>query len=36
MQYKAMDEYIEIPQQKLETPKREGFVVVEWGGTEIK
>lgn len=36
MQYKAIDEYIEIPEQKLETPKREGFVVVEWGGTEIK
>ena len=36
MQYKAMNEYIKIPEQKLETPKREGFVVVEWGGTEIK
>ena len=36
MQYKAIDEYIEIPEQKLETPKREGFVVVEWGGSEIK
>lgn len=36
MQYKAMDEYIEIPEQELQTPKREGFVVVEWGGSEIK
>lgn len=36
MQFKAIDEYIEIPEQKLETPKREGFVVVEWGGSEIK
>ncbi len=36
MQYKAIDEYIEIPEQQLETPTREGFVVVEWGGTEIK
>ena len=36
MQYKAIDEYIEIPEQQLETPTREGFVVVEWGGSEIK
>ena len=36
MQFKGLDEYIEIPEQKLETPKRNGFVVVEWGGTEIK
>lgn len=26
---------IEVPEQKLETPTREGFVAVEWGGTEI-
>lgn len=36
MQFKAIDEYIEIPKQELETPKREGFVVVEWGGSEIQ
>ena len=36
MQYKALEEYIEVPEQKLETPKREGFVVLEWGGTEVK
>ena len=36
MQYKAVDDYIEIKEQKIETPKREGFVAVEWGGTEIK
>lgn len=35
MQYKPLDEYIEVKEQKLETPKREGFVVVEWGGSEI-
>ena len=35
MQYKGIEEYIEIPEQKLETPKREGFVAVEWGGSEI-
>lgn len=36
MQYKAIDEYIEIPEQELEAAKREGFVVIEWGGSEIK
>lgn len=36
MQYKAIDEYLEIPEQQLTTPKRDGFVAVEWGGTEIK
>lgn len=36
MEFKALDEYIDIPEQKLETPERNGFVAVEWGGTEIK
>lgn len=36
MQYKSLNNYIEIPEQKLETPKRTGFVAVEWGGIEIK
>lgn len=36
MQYKALDSYIEVNEQKLENPKRTGFVAVEWGGTEIK
>lgn len=35
MEYKGLDEYIEVPEQQLETPTREGFVAVEWGGTEI-
>ena len=26
---------VDIEEQKLETPERTGFVVVEWGGTEI-
>ena len=26
----------EIPAQELTAPAREGFTVVEWGGTEIK
>lgn len=36
MTYKGLDRKIEVEEQKLETPKREGFVAVEWGGTEIK
>jgi hypothetical protein len=36
MQYKPLDEKIEVREQKLETPARNGFVAVEWGGTEIK
>lgn len=36
MQYKPLDEYIEVKEQELATPERNGFTVVEWGGTEIK
>jgi len=36
MEFKGLEEYIEVPEQKLETPERKGFVVVEWGGTELK
>ena len=36
MQFKGLDEYIEIQEQKLTTPARNGFTVVEWGGTKIK
>lgn len=36
MEFKGLDKYIEIPEQKLDTPIREGFVAVEWGGTELK
>ena len=36
MQFKAVDEDYKVKEQKLETPERKGFVVVEWGGTEIK
>lgn len=36
MQYKSLEEYIEVKEQKLVTPERKGFVAVEWGGTEIK
>ncbi|MGN0606556.1 MAG: hypothetical protein ACI4JM_08545 [Oscillospiraceae bacterium] len=34
MKYKPLDEYIEIPEQKLDTFERKGFAVVEWGGSE--
>lgn len=36
MTYKGLDRKIDVEEQKLEKPKREGFVAVEWGGTEIK
>ena len=36
MNFKALDKKVDIKEQKLENPKREGFTVVEWGGTEIK
>jgi hypothetical protein len=36
MAYKPLDEYAEIEPQTIETPQRNGFTVVEWGGTEIK
>ena len=36
MAYKASDKYVDIAAQELTAPNREGFTVVEWGGTEIK
>ncbi len=36
MDYKALDKPIEVKEQVLNTPKRVGFTVVEWGGSEIK
>ena len=35
MQYKPLNKYINVNEQVLETPRRDGFVVVEWGGTQI-
>lgn len=32
MDYEGLDKYIRVPEQKIITPKREGFVVAEWGG----
>ena len=36
MQFKGLENPIDVQEQKLETPERTGFVAVEWGGTEIK
>lgn len=36
MTYKALKKPIDIKEQQLITPKRTGYVAVEWGGTEIK
>jgi hypothetical protein len=36
MAYKALDNYIDVPEQRLSTFKRSGFTAVEWGGTEVK
>ena len=35
MAYKPLSEYISIEEQTLEPFKREGFTVIEWGGTII-
>ena len=36
MTYKPLNKEIEVKEQKLVTPERTGFTVVEWGGTRIK
>jgi len=36
MEFKPLDNYLEVPEQKLETRERNGFVAVEWGGVELK
>lgn len=35
MAFQALDAPVEIPEQKLPILQREGFTVVEWGGTEM-
>ena len=35
MTFKAADGMIRLLPQKLTAPEREGFTVVEWGGTEV-
>ena len=36
MDYLPLEEKIPVKEQKLKTPKRNGFTVVEWGGSIIK
>jgi hypothetical protein len=36
MAWQKTDSFVEISEQELSAPKRSGFTVVEWGGTEIK
>jgi len=36
MAWQALDAFVEIEEQELSCPMREGFTVVEWGGTEVK
>ena len=36
MEFKGIEEPIQVQEQNLKTPKRTGYTVVEWGGTEIK
>lgn len=36
MIFKGLESHIDIKEQQLETPNRKGFVVIEWGGTEIQ
>ena len=36
MAYQPLDEPVDVPEQELEPFVREGFTVVEWGGTEME
>lgn len=36
MAFKALDKPIKVKPQTLKAPKRSGFTVIEWGGTEVK
>lgn len=36
MAWQASEIYVNIPKQELNSPDREGFTVVEWGGTKVK
>lgn len=36
MVYQALEQPIQVQEQKVESFKREGFAVIEWGGTEMK
>ena len=36
MTYKGLEEPIQINEQELSTPKRTGYIAVEWGGVDLK
>ena len=36
MAYTPADTFVEIPPQTLTAPTRNGFTVVEWGGTKVE
>ena len=36
MAWQGVDSFVDMMPQELTAPAREGFTVVEWGGTEIK
>ena len=36
MAWQASDVFVDLPAQELSAPERTGFVVVEWGGSEVK
>lgn len=36
MAYKPINKFVEVEPQNIETPQRNGFTVVEWGGTYLK
>ena len=36
MDYKALNKKINVKEQELTQVERQGYTVVEWGGTEIK
>ena len=35
MTWQSADEFVDLHEQQLSAPERNGFTVVEWGGTEI-
>ncbi len=36
MDFKSVDSYFKVNAQSIQTPKRHGFTLVEWGGAELK
>ena len=36
MAWRASEEQVELASQELVSPERQGFTVVEWGGTELQ